>query len=371
MTLAENLENRINPERSRKFSASEFARSLLRLELLALESGIVDSSRSIHVVGTNGKGSTSWYLAALLSSSGLTGLYTSPHLLHFTERIRLGQEPVSEAELTDVYEELSKQADLSDLTYFELLTVLSGALFRKKETQWRVYEAGLGGRLDATRIFKGRYVVLTQIDLDHTAVLGSTADQILREKTGICGAETRLLISMAQKFFSPEDVAALAPCKAVTFGARLEDFPTYLEYNQAFARFAAEHICPGLAPRALPAMPGRLEVRRRAGKTLIFDHAHNPAAISEVIRSVRKMPGCPDQILVALGVLPDRNAQDCLAAAAGPGVRVVQIKSEFFQHLPGISMSIDELPQLLLQPEAWVVFLGSHRLYSAFLGTSL
>jgi dihydrofolate synthase/folylpolyglutamate synthase len=371
MSLAENLESRINPERSRKFSAAEFARSLERLDAMAQKTGIVDSEKSIHVVGTNGKGSTSWFLSAILSRRSQTGLYTSPHLLHFTERIRIDQKPASEVDLLAVYKALCDQENLDDLTYFELLTMLAGAHFTREGTKWRVYEAGLGGRLDATRIFKGRYAVLTQIDLDHTAVLGSTPREILKEKIGVCSDQTKLLIAMRQRYFSAEEVAASAPCEVVTFEPARDDFATYLEYNQAFARFAAGFICPGIDTAELPPMPGRLEMRRSRGKTLVFDHAHNPAAIEEVIRSVRRMPGCPQQILLALGVLPDRSADDCMKAASAPGVRVIQIESDFFQTLPGAGIRIEKLGELLAAPETWLVFLGSHRLYSAFLDLNL
>lgn len=371
MTLGEILEGRINPERSRKFSTAEFAKSLLRLETLASELGIVDSEKSVHVVGTNGKGSTSWFLSALLDSNESTGLYTSPHLIHFTERVRIGLAPVPEADLLAEYLTLCGEHDLADLTYFELLTVLAGSLFSKRKLKRRVYEAGLGGRLDATRIFRGAHVVLTQIDMDHMNVLGSTPREILQEKLGICTGHARLVISMAQKHFSADEVLEAAPCPVKTFDIPLSEFPTYLEYNEAFARFTAAQIAPAPFPDSLPPMPGRLEKRRVRDKTILFDHAHNPAAIAEVIRSVRRMPGCPDRLLAALGVLVDRNALDCMDAAASPGVRIVLIESEFFQTPIGTGIPVDRLASLLEAEETWILFLGSHRLYSAFLDLSL
>lgn len=370
MTLSQILDERINPERSRMFNPEQFAKGMRRLEALADEIGIADPGSSIQVVGTNGKGSTSWFLSALLSSGAPAGLYTSPHLIHFTERVRIGLMPVPEEELFAVYKTF-QGTSLEDLTYFELLTVLAGRVFAERKIERRVYEAGLGGRLDATRIFRGAHVVLTQIDMDHMKVLGDSPQAILKEKLGICTRDTRLVISMMQKHFTSEEIQKAAPCPVLTFDRPPGEFQTYLEYNEAFARFAAGTIAPGNFPENLPPMPGRLEKRQARGKTILFDHAHNPAAIAEVIRSVRRMPGCPDRLLVALGVLLDRSSKDCMAAAEGPGVRIIPIEAEFFQTPEGTGVPIQKLSRLLEADETWILFLGSHRLYSAFLDLSL
>lgn len=368
MKFSQVLESRINPEKSRNFSRERFEAGLERLKELAQQAGLVRPESSIQVVGTNGKGTTSWFLSAILSRHFRTGLYTSPHLLSYTERIRVNGVPVSEDDLEAACSDLAN-VDLSDLTYFELLTIVAGKVFSRARTEFQIYEAGLGGRLDATHIFQGRNVLLTRIDLDHQNVLGSTPEQILREKLGIASSGARIIM-MKQKYFSREEVAQQTPCPLIEFPESLESFRSYLDYNKAFARFAAMQIA-GVDSDDLPPMPGRLEVRRKAGKTLVYDHAHNPAAIEEVMRSLKQMPDFPGEFLVLAGVLPDRDAGDCLKAARSTGGRLLEIRADFFQAPGGESIPIEELASVLAAPEEWIVFLGSHRLYSAYLGICL
>jgi dihydrofolate synthase/folylpolyglutamate synthase len=148
---------------------------------------------SIHIAGTNGKGSTSAIIASVLRTLGLkVGLFTSPHLVSFTERIRVNDEEITEYEVVNLAEEIrGKVSDLqfSDSnftpTFFEVVTAIALLYFKRKRTDIAVIEVGMGGRLDATNIIIPEVSVITSISYDHREFLGSTLKEIAHEKTGI------------------------------------------------------------------------------------------------------------------------------------------------------------------------------------------
>ncbi|GAB1472309.1 folylpolyglutamate synthase/dihydrofolate synthase family protein [Chloroflexota bacterium] len=142
---------------------------------------------SIHVAGTKGKGSTSALCAAGLMAAGYkTGLYTSPHLLDYTERIQINGEPISHEQLIELVEEIKPHVvKIEKLTTFEITTALAFMAFGKYDVNAAVFEVGLGGRLDATNIVTPKVSVITSLSYDHTAVLGNTLALIAGEKAGI------------------------------------------------------------------------------------------------------------------------------------------------------------------------------------------
>ncbi len=147
----------------------------------------------VHVAGSKGKGSTCAMIASGLKAAGLrVGLYTSPHLHSFTERIRVDGECISKSEFADLIEELwplvseiERQGDLGMVSVFEMLTAMAFVHFRRIEADFAVIETGLGGRLDATNVIDPEVAVITPISLDHVRVLGGTISQIAAEKAGI------------------------------------------------------------------------------------------------------------------------------------------------------------------------------------------
>ena len=163
------------------------------VELLAQLGNPHLKARSVHITGTNGKGSTAAMLASVLTASGYTtGLYTSPHLHTWRERIRVDGELISEEELTSVVarlkpevEAVNRRATYGQLTTFELLTALAFAYFGLKEVDFQVLEVGMGGRFDATSVIIPEVCVITSISLDHTEVLGSSLAEIADEKAAI------------------------------------------------------------------------------------------------------------------------------------------------------------------------------------------
>ena len=146
--------------------------------------------RSIHVVGTNGKGSTSYYLAGVLQAHGLkTGLYVSPHLVNLRERIRIDDIPIPAGDLDRLLLQVKAAAESTAVepTFFEVLTLVAFLYYAEQKIDVAVLEAGMGGRLDSTAVAGGEIAVVTSIGLEHTEVLGPTESAILREKMGVVG----------------------------------------------------------------------------------------------------------------------------------------------------------------------------------------
>ena len=156
--------------------------------------------RSIHVVGTNGKGSTSYYLAGVLQAHGFkTGLYVSPHLVSLQERIRIDDVPIPAEDLDRLLLKVKAAADSVSAgrvaagaspvepTFFEVLTLVAFLYYAEQGVDVAVLEAGMGGRLDSTAVAGGEIAVVTSIGLEHTEVLGPTESAILREKMGVLG----------------------------------------------------------------------------------------------------------------------------------------------------------------------------------------
>jgi len=155
--------------------------------LLALLGDPHRTFRSIHIAGTKGKGSTAAMAEAVLRAAGYrTGLYTSPHLHTFRERIQVGGELIPEADVVRLVEAMQPLVDqVADITTFEVMTALAFAWFAEQRVEWAVVEVGLGGRLDATNVVMPAVAVITPISYDHTAILGDTLAQIAAEKAGI------------------------------------------------------------------------------------------------------------------------------------------------------------------------------------------
>lgn len=160
--------------------------------------------KTIHVVGTNGKGSTSYYLSGILQAHGLkTGLYTSPHLVSMRERIRVNDLPIDDESLDRLIMQVKAAAEKAQVepTFFEVLTIVAFLYYAEQNIDVAVLEAGMGGRLDSTAVADGELIVLTSIGLEHTEVLGSTESAILKEKMGVAGSAQSILSNGRGKTF--------------------------------------------------------------------------------------------------------------------------------------------------------------------------
>ncbi len=194
--------------------------------------------RCIHIAGTNGKGSTAHTLAAVLQSAGYrTGLFTSPHLIDFRERIRVDGEEVPEQFVVEIMEKFLSDDALKALhpTFFELTTVMAFAWFERSGVDVAVVEVGLGGRLDSTNIITPELSIITNISLDHTALLGNTEAEIAREKAGIIKAGVPVVIGEAYG-----DVMEIFDAIAAERGAEIY----FAQENRLFdcAVFAKDYI---------------------------------------------------------------------------------------------------------------------------------
>lgn len=181
------------------FDLAGFAQFLSRL-------GDPQSSfASIHIAGTKGKGSTAAILASVLSAAGYrTGLFTSPHINSYCERVQVNGEPIAQAEFAEILEALkseleqkskSLQPQVSFRTVFELLTALAFVYFARQKVDIAIVEVGLGGRLDSTNVVQPILSILTALGLDHTHLLGHTLSAIAREKAGIIKSKTPVVLA--------------------------------------------------------------------------------------------------------------------------------------------------------------------------------
>lgn len=154
----------------------------------------------VHVAGTNGKGSTATYIAAILQAAGFkTGIYTSPHLVRFNERICINGQMISDADVVSAYEAVNA-ADIGDrnATFFEIATAMAFYYFAEQQVDWAVIETGMGGRFDATNIIEPAVGVITNLSIEHTQYLGTTIQALATEKGGIIKPFTPLVTSVSQ-----------------------------------------------------------------------------------------------------------------------------------------------------------------------------
>ena len=309
-------------------------------------------ARTVHIAGTKGKGSTAAMLASALTAAGyVTGLYTSPHLSDLRERIRVDGRLISEEELINLVAALkphvaaiNDKASYGQLTTFELLTALGFAHFNLRGVDFQVVEAGLGGRLDATNRVKPEVCVITSIGLDHTEVLGASLSDIAAEKAGIIkpGASVvsspqpaaaaaviaeACLKNSAELVRVGDDVTwqGLGPDAGgqslVVRGKRdsyrltipllgycqLENAATAVAALEVLAQkgfnISRESIVRGLAQVD---WPGRFQVISRK-PTIVLDGAHNPAAASELVRSLESYCGHFRRAILVFGVSADKD----------------------------------------------------------------
>jgi dihydrofolate synthase / folylpolyglutamate synthase len=243
--------------------------------LLALLGNPEREFQAIHIVGTNGKTSTTRFAEALLVAEGFsTGAYTSPHISTFKERIRVdGAEVSARAYETAVL--AVRDAVGHDITQFEALTGAALTAFAQAGVEWAVVEAGLGGRLDATNVLaRARVVVLTNVDLEHTQLLGDTREAIAAEKLAVVRPGADLIIG-EPGWTSPK----AGSVRTVVVQGGFQD------QNRAVAQAAVEAalgrpVDP--APMASVVVPGRLEVRGRRPLE-VWDGAHNPAGMRRLV----------------------------------------------------------------------------------------
>lgn len=388
--LRADLDARVNPERSRRFAPERWEALRDRLFALGGEGWLGADAERVHIVGSNGKGSFAWYLAryAERAGRGPVGLYTSPHLLDWRERIRIDGAPIDGDLAWRLWQTLyEKIPDFADFTYFEALTVLACAAFRECGCALQVFEAGLGGRLDATRLARAKTLVVTRIDLEHTELLGDSHGAILREKLGAASELTTRLIFLPQFALTEAELSAAAreivPEIAPEFYAAPPRYggQDYLALNRYFARRLLAS-CNWIveASEDPPPPPGRLEAARANidGRSVevVFDAAHNPAALERSLADLNRRFAAtpPNERLVLFAQLHDRDPAAALpvfAAAGWPRVAVLE-GPQFAPAPPGVAGAPAEdclawlAAEQKKEPYRALLFAGSHRIYNYF-----
>lgn len=253
--------------------------------------------RAVHVAGTNGKGSTCSLVERVLREAGFrTGLFTSPHLVDFRERIRVSGRWADEAWLFRQLERIQSLPEGKDRTFFEVVTALGFLYFAEQGVEWAVVEVGLGGRLDTTNVLQPAMSVITSIGLDHTEILGDTIEQIAEEKAGIVkpgvpvvspplAPEAEAVIARIARergsryypFQDREDLHALTRGMSWTQNAVQETNVLAARGALAVLRDLGVELSDEVIRRgfALADWPGRFEVCAREPR-LWWDGAHNP-----------------------------------------------------------------------------------------------
>jgi dihydrofolate synthase/folylpolyglutamate synthase len=330
---------------------------LARIEALLEALGHPEQRYTLaQIGGTNGKGSVATMLAAALKAEGKrVGLYTSPHLVSFRERIRVNGEAIAEDAVVDGMEAVGTLVARLDASMFEASTALALDHFARERVDIAVLEVGLGGRYDSTTVGRPAVTVLTSIDLDHQEVLGNTVGEIAEDKAHIIRSGVAVSAAQLPEASAPiveRAVRAKVPllmagrdlsvalrarslegqrvdCAGPDF--RLDDLELKLlgayQPGNALLAVTAAHVL-GCRERAIrdgivrAHWPGRFEVRRRPGGWLVLDGAHNPAGARALAQSLAAYFGDTPMTLV-VGVLRDKDAPGILAPLLGRARRVV------------------------------------------------
>ena len=203
--------------------------------------------RSIHIAGTNGKGSTSHMLAAILQSAGYkTGLYTSPHLIDFRERIRINGEMISKDAVVEFVEKYKTQFEKVQPSFFEWTVGLAFDYFANEKVEIAVIETGLGGRLDSTNVITPLLSVITNISWDHANLLGDTLKKIAAEKAGIIKNEIPVVIGEVREetavVFTDKAASVSAPIVFAEVLLRAEQKETTAPDRQVFSIYAGKQL---------------------------------------------------------------------------------------------------------------------------------
>ncbi|MFN2432200.1 MAG: folylpolyglutamate synthase/dihydrofolate synthase family protein [Gemmatimonadota bacterium] len=298
--------------------------------------------RIVQVAGTNGKGSTASFLAAGLRSAGLrVGLFTSPHLVDFRERVRVDGRPISEDEVVHGWHEVWPEVERRSMTFFEANTAIALAHFARSGVEVAVLETGLGGRLDSVTATEAELCVITRIAFDHREYLGETLAAIAGEKAAILrgGAPgfsapqsptaERVIRERAHAAGSrvtfvprPADVEVAEAATALTWRGERVRLRMPGEHQAQNATLALETLS-ALLPDQPPArlveavagvvVPGRFQTLAEGAGSLVLDVAHNPDAVASLARTLTQVfPRRPKRVLLAM--LRDKDLAGSLAA---------------------------------------------------------
>lgn len=337
-------------DRSEKIRFMEAQRGLnhpqpVLQEWIQKDFGVSGFPRSIHVAGTNGKGSTITWLEVLLKAKGLsTGSFTSPHLLEHRERLRINGTPISNDQWESLFDESAERFIERQMTMFEMDLFMACSLFQNEQPDWVLMETGMGGERDATTALDYPVAIVTQTGMDHMAFLGSTKEEIARSKAGVIKPSMQIITA-------ERNPACLAVYKerAARQNARLtvipeeidheEDFwnpalPAYQKDNFLCAKTALEQAGFSFSVDELRQAvqnffwPARFQILR-ADPLLLLDGAHNGEGIDALCRSLKQSPWQIEQIYFS--VLADKQADRMIDQLRSLGARLTLVAFESYR----------------------------------------
>ena len=243
--------------------------------------------KTVHVSGSNGKGSVCFLLAKNLHLNGYkTGVFTSPHLTDICERVQINGKKISKKDFALYLSKVIKKETVK-LKFFEILTLLALLYFKDKKVDFAVIECGIGARKDSTNIIKPCLSIITSVSLEHTQILGNTLKQIAYEKAGVIKPKTPCITGVLPTVALKEIKTIAFKNKAPLFTVKKEE--TKLKENQNIVLKAAGIL--GLKKVNLKLnLPCRFEVLKKDKKFIIKDGAHNPSAIKELAKIYKNSP---------------------------------------------------------------------------------
>lgn len=310
--------------------ATAYKKDLTRTVLLASYLNHPEKQfKSIHVGGTNGKGSTSHLVASVLQNAGYkVGLYTSPHLKDFRERIKVNGQMIPKAHVISFIETHKTFLTHNQLSFFEMTVGLAFDFFAKESVDFAVIEVGMGGRLDSTNIILPEVSVITNIGLDHTQFLGTTPQAIAMEKSGIIKPKTPVVIGETQKdvaevfihkakaeqseiYFADQEIKMDYPCSLLG-SYQKKNVKTALRCLQVLIskglNISKKNIEYGFGHvQQLTGLRGRWDVIGDAPK-IICDTAHNKEGLTLVLSQLKQEKF--NNLHIVLGFVKDKNVND-------------------------------------------------------------
>lgn len=275
---------------------------------------------SVHIAGTNGKGSVSTKIAAALQLQGKRiGLFTSPHITSFRERIRINNEMIPEAAVLRVLTKIFNFLDVNHIkaTFFEITTLLAFLYFAEQKIEYAVLETGLGGRLDSTNVITPILTAITSISLEHTEILGSSIEAIAIEKAGIIKNQCPIVIGPTVPFSIIAPIAKAKDCLLEQVNGNFLDFD---QENRAIARRCLEslNVPAKEIEQGVKALPScRIEhvsltdrIMKLAPEAVILDVAHNPDGLKRLFTTLcNRFPG--RKFRIVCGLSKDKDVKNC------------------------------------------------------------
>lgn len=274
-----------------------------------------DNFKSIHIAGTNGKGSVCSLISSILEKQGYNvGVYTSPHLVDFRERIKINGKQISKKDLIKTFKKI--KPFIRDQTFFEVVTAIAFTYFQEKKVDFAIIEVGLGGRLDATNIIIPIVSVITNISLEHTEHLGDTIEKIAFEKSGIIKENIPLVTSNDCKGISVIKKICKSKKSKIYFSTT-KKIKTSLK-----GEFQNENASIGL--KVIDVLSKNYKIKKKkiesglmsakwpgrfdfVSKNLIFDCAHNPKAALVLSKEIKNLNY--DKIYLVLGIMKDKDIE--------------------------------------------------------------